>query len=65
MNFKYYSIQLSVTIKLPSSDSEYNLELDLAYPINSSRTDFKVNTANVSEKFLLTVRFNFFFFYLG
>ena len=37
-----------MTIKLPSS-ADYNLEVDLAYPINSSRTDFKVNTANVSE----------------
>ncbi|CAF3683323.1 unnamed protein product [Rotaria sp. Silwood1] len=38
---------LSVNIKLPSSNSEYNLELDLAYSINSNRTDFKINTANV------------------
>jgi len=38
---------LSITIKLPSSSSEYSLELDLAYPINSSRTAFQVNTANV------------------
>ncbi|UJR27193.1 hypothetical protein I4U23_008489 [Adineta vaga] len=38
---------LSVTVKLPSSESEYNLEIDLAYPINSDRTDFKINTANI------------------
>lgn len=38
---------LSVDIKLPASNTEYNLELDLAYPISSARTDVKVNTANV------------------
>ncbi|CAF0800354.1 unnamed protein product [Rotaria sordida] len=41
---------LSVNIKLPSSNSEYNLKLDLAYPINCNRTDFKVNTANVEVR---------------
>ncbi|CAF1223988.1 unnamed protein product [Rotaria magnacalcarata] len=41
---------LSVNIKLPSSNSEYNLELDLAYHVNSSRTDTKVNTANVEVR---------------
>ncbi|CAF0755407.1 unnamed protein product [Adineta ricciae] len=41
---------LSVTVKLPSIDNEYNLEIDLAYPINSSRTDFKINTANIEVR---------------
>ncbi|CAF0912348.1 unnamed protein product [Adineta steineri] len=45
---------LNVKIEIPSSDSGYNLELDLAYPINSSRTDFKVNTANVEIRLYKT-----------
>ena len=52
-------IQLSINIKLPATSSEYNLELDLAYPINSSKTDFKVNTANVCEDIFFLIISNF------
>ncbi|CAF4327906.1 unnamed protein product, partial [Adineta steineri] len=45
---------LNVKIEIPSSDNGYNLEVDLAYPINSSRTDFKVNTANVEIRLYKT-----------
>lgn len=50
-------LQLRVEIKVPASNIEYDLQLNLAYPVNSARTDFKVNTANVRahHTFLLLI----------
>ncbi|CAF0784348.1 unnamed protein product [Didymodactylos carnosus] len=41
--------KINVSAKL-SSDSDYSLELNLAYPINDERTDFKVSSANIEIK---------------
>jgi len=40
---------LSVSAKLPSGN-DYSLEIDLAYPINHTRTDFKVTSTNIEIK---------------
>jgi hypothetical protein len=43
--------QLSVSTKIPATGNDYSLELDLAYPIDSSRTTFNVTGLNVSGMF--------------
>ncbi|CAF4008872.1 unnamed protein product [Rotaria sp. Silwood2] len=42
--------QLSVGTKIPSTGNDYSLELDLAYPIDSSRTSFNVTGSNIEIK---------------
>jgi len=41
---------LQVDTKIPSSGDDYSLELDLAYPIDSSRTNFHVTNSNIEIK---------------
>merc|ERR1719420_1634451 len=41
---------LSVTAKLPSSDSEYSLELDLAHPVTPEQSGYKVMTTKIEIK---------------
>ena len=41
---------LSVTAKLPGSDSEYSLELDLAHPILPDQSSYKIMSTKVEIK---------------
>ena len=41
---------LSVTAKLPSSDSEYSLELDLAHPVTPEQSGYKVMSTKIEIK---------------
>lgn len=41
---------LDVEINVPSNNVDYKLNLDLAFPINNSKTDFKTNIANVEVR---------------
>ena len=41
---------LSVTVKLPGSDSEYSLELDLAHPVLPDQSSYKVMSTKVEIK---------------
>ena len=44
---------MNVSTKVPATGNDYSLELDLAYPIDSSRTNFNVTGSNVRLIFLL------------
>jgi len=44
---------LSVATKIPATGNDYSLEIDLAYPIDSARTNFNVTGSNVRFIFLL------------
>ena len=41
---------LSVTAKVPSSDKEYSLELDLAHPVTPAQSSYKVMTTKIEIK---------------
>ncbi|UJR20712.1 hypothetical protein I4U23_023834 [Adineta vaga] len=41
---------LSVSTKVPATGNDYSLEIDLAYPIDSSRTSFHVTGSNIEIK---------------
>ena len=41
---------LSVTAKLPGSDSEYSLELDLAHPILPLQSSYKIMSTKIEIK---------------
>lgn len=41
---------LHVETKIPSSGTDYSLDIDLAYPINSTRTTFNVTGSNIEIK---------------
>jgi len=41
---------LSVGTKVPATGNDYSLEIDLAYPIDSSRTNFNVTGSNIEIK---------------
>ena len=41
---------LSVTAKIPSSDKEYSLELDLAHPVTPAQSSYKVMTTKIEIK---------------
>ncbi|CAF0855024.1 unnamed protein product [Rotaria sordida] len=41
---------LSVETKIPATGNDYSLEFDLAYPIDSSRTNFNVTGSNIEIK---------------
>jgi len=41
---------LSVTAKIPSSDKEYSLELDLAHPVTPAQSGYKVMTTKIEIK---------------
>ncbi|CAF3963885.1 unnamed protein product [Rotaria sp. Silwood2] len=41
---------ININTKIPSSGHDYSLELDLAYPIDSSRTNFNVTGSNIEIK---------------
>ncbi|CAF3405495.1 unnamed protein product [Rotaria sp. Silwood1] len=41
---------LSVKTKIPATGNDYSLEIDLAYPIDSSRTSFNVTGSNIEIK---------------
>jgi len=41
---------LSVTAKLPGSDSEYSLELDLAHPISPDQSSYKIMSTKIEIK---------------
>lgn len=41
---------LNVRTKVPSTGNDYSLELELAYPIDSSRTNFTVTGSNIEIK---------------
>ncbi|CAF3477746.1 unnamed protein product [Rotaria sp. Silwood1] len=41
---------INIKTKIPSSGQDYSLELDLAYPIDSSRTTFNVTGSNIEIK---------------
>ncbi|CAF0793626.1 unnamed protein product [Adineta ricciae] len=43
---------LSVSTKVPATGNDYSLEIDLAYPIDSSRTSFNVTGSNIEIKLL-------------
>jgi len=49
----YWLFKLNVTTKIPATGNDYSLEIDLAYPIDSSRTTFNVTGTNVRLIFLL------------
>jgi len=40
---------LSVKTQVPATGNDYSLDIDLAYPIDSSRTTFNVTGSNVSR----------------
>ncbi|CAF0778788.1 unnamed protein product [Rotaria sordida] len=41
---------IKINTKIPSSGHDYSLALDLAYPIDSSRTNFNVTSSNIEIK---------------
>ena len=41
---------LSVTAKLPGSESEYSLELDLAHPISPDQSSYKIMSTKIEIK---------------
>ncbi|CAF1268840.1 unnamed protein product [Rotaria sordida] len=43
-------VQINIHTKIPSSGQDYSLEVDLAYPIDSSRTNFNVTSSNIEIK---------------
>ncbi|CAF1141134.1 unnamed protein product [Rotaria sordida] len=47
-----YSTDTTINIhtKIPSSGQDYSLEVDLAYPVDSSRTNFNVTGSNIEIK---------------
>jgi len=42
--------KLNVGTKIPATGNDYSLEIDLAYPIDSSRTNFNVTGSNIEIK---------------
>ncbi|CAF4180426.1 unnamed protein product [Rotaria sp. Silwood2] len=42
--------QITIHTKIPSSGQDYSLEVDLAYPIDSSRTNFNATGSNLEIK---------------
>jgi hypothetical protein len=53
-NYIFYCLfKFNVSTKIPATGNDYSLEIDLAYPIDSSRTNFNVTGSNVRLIFLL------------
>ncbi len=53
-NYIFYCLfKFNVSTKIPATGNDYSLQIDLAYPIDSSRTNFNVTGSNVRLIFLL------------
>ncbi|CAF2987976.1 unnamed protein product [Rotaria sp. Silwood2] len=46
----FFSDSINIHTKIPSSGQDYSLEVDLAYPIDSSRTNFNATGSNLEIK---------------
>lgn len=48
----YELFKLNVGTKIPATGADYSLDIELAYPIDSSRTNFNVTGSNVRVQVL-------------